>query len=321
MRSLSYFSSCQISSDADKLIKNQIPEVTGLKEYLSKFPGRVTHSKTYRSPKLYTNKKVLIVGNSASGHDIYLDFLPTVAHPIYVSRRSPARWDGPNPPPGVLWKPIITSYLPSGRIVFENGTYLEREDIDAVIYCTGYLPSYPFWNHKQNGGELYDYENTKLHRNYQHTFFQDYEGLAIVGLPKSLTFRSFEYQGILVARLWSGRAAKALPSVEEQQQWEKDRNEKVLKEGRKFHDLLWEPKSDGKKVKRSETNEWLQWLYDAAGLGGLLGEGRNPPRLSKELRWALEHVRKYPEPEEPLKEKEGDWVVVRREKKDLLHFL
>lgn len=192
-----FFSSRAMMRRADK---NKVPHVEGLEEYIKLFPGRVVHSKTYRSPRLWKNKSVLVIGNSASGHDIALDVLPHVRHPLYQSRRTPARWDGATPPDNLVWKPTISEFLPSGRIVFSDDTYLD--DIDTVIYCTGYLPSYPFWNVQRNGRQLWDYEKNKMRRTYQHTFFSDYDSLAIVGLPRVLTFRSFEYQAVALARLW-----------------------------------------------------------------------------------------------------------------------
>lgn len=262
----------------------QIPEVKGLQEYIDKFPGRIVHSKTYRSPRIYSDKKVLVIGNSASGHDISLDLIPAAKLPVYQSRRSVSRFDGDKPPPGIEWKPIITEFQPGGRIFFDDGTHLD--DIDTVIYCTGYLPSYPFWNSANNHGRpFWDYEKRKLAKTFQHTFFQDFATLAVVGVPRTLTFRSFEYQAIAIARLWAGRAARQLPSVREMEEWETDRE--GLTKGKKFHDIDW----DG-----GETVGYLTFFYELAGLAGLLGDGRNPPRLSKELRWALKHLKKYPEP-------------------------
>lgn len=147
-----------------------------------------------------------------------------------------------------------------------------------------------------------------------------------MGVPRTLTFRSFEYQAIAIARLWAGRSGKTLPSVDDQERWEREREEKTVEKGLKFHDILW----DG-----GETTGYLGYLYGIAGLGELLGPGRNPPRLSEEIRWALEHLRKYPEPDKPEDDEEvvkveigdgegKDWVVVerpKRVKRDLLHFL
>ncbi|KAI1771699.1 hypothetical protein F4818DRAFT_454486 [Hypoxylon cercidicola] len=40
-----------------------IPHVPGLEEYAQKFPGRVMHSKYYRSPHPYAGKRILVIGN------------------------------------------------------------------------------------------------------------------------------------------------------------------------------------------------------------------------------------------------------------------
>ncbi|KAL1861337.1 hypothetical protein VTK73DRAFT_7138 [Phialemonium thermophilum] len=126
-----------------------IPQVQGLDAYIAKFPGRVVHSKYYRSPRVYADKRVVIVGNSASGHDLSSELVSTARLPVYQSRRSKSRWDGDEPPEGIEWKPVIREYLPDagrgggGRIVFDDGSTLD--DVDAVIYCTGYKASSPRW--------------------------------------------------------------------------------------------------------------------------------------------------------------------------------
>jgi hypothetical protein len=256
-----------------------------LKAYIEKYPGRVVHSKYYRSPIQYTSKKVLVIGNSASGHDITAE-LVSIAHlPVYQSRRSKSRWDGDEPPLGIAWKPVIKEYQLDGRIVFEDGTHLD--DINTVVYCTGYKASFPFWNAKANGRAFWDYAGNKIINGYWHTFFQDFSTLAIVGLPRALTFRSFEYQAIALARLFSGRNAAPLPPPETMKSWEREREERTRKLHKQFHDVDWE---DG------ETKEWLGGLFGIAGLGTLTGDGRIPPVLGKDLIWAIEHIKKYPEP-------------------------
>ena len=68
--------------------------------------------------------------------------------------------------------------------------------------------------------------------------------------------------------------------------------------------------------------EWFQFLYDLAGLPLLEGPGRSPPVLDQKTRWAINHVRKYPEPGKDCSERdEADWIVVERSGKDLLHFI
>ncbi len=254
------------------------------------------HSKYYRSPIPYKSQQVLVIGNSASGHDATAELVSTAHHPVYQSRRSKSRWDGDEPPSGIAWKPVISEFLPDGRILFEDGTYLD--DVDKIFYCTGYKASFPFWNSKANGRPLWDYEGNKLIKGYWHTFFQDFSTLAIVGLPRVLTFRSFEYQAIALARLYSGRNKVPLPPLEVQEKWESEREERRRSEHKKFHDIEWET---------GETKEWLGRFFEIAGLGTLLGEGRVPPVLGKDLVWAIEHLKKYPEPgKSETKEQAGE---------------
>lgn len=284
---------------------------------MTSFPQSVSHSKSYRTTDLYANKRVLVIGNSASGHDITVQLVKSGKPklPVYQSRRSKSRWDGNEPPENIIWKPIIKEYRAStNEIIFEDNSVLT--DIDAVIYCTGYKPSFPFWNSKANGGPIFDYTENRLLEFYQHTFSHRYpRTLGVVGLPRVVTFRSFEYQAIALARLFSGRNALPLPSISEQERWEKERYDLVIREHRKFHDIQWD---------NGETMDWLRFLYDLSGLPLLEGHGLYPPILGKKTRWAIEHVRKYPEPskgEEEIKDV-GDWVMVSSsEEKDTLHFV
>lgn len=279
---------------------------------------------------MYTGQKILVIGNSASGHDVSLELVTAAHNPVYQSRRSKSRWDGKDPPAGIAWKPIIKEYKLDGRIVFEDGSYLD--DVDTVIYCTGYKASFPFWNAKANGRPLWDSKAEKLTKSYWHTFFQDYKTLAIVGMPRVLSFRSWEYQAIALARLFANRASVPLPAIEEQAKWERERLAKTQREQRKFHGIDWES---------GETGEWLDGLFQIAGLGTLQGDGRVPPVLTKDLVWALEHIRKYPEPirddhggEDGQTERDNqdrsageqagggnDWVLIPERRKDLLSFI
>ena len=263
-----------------------IPAVNGLRQFLSKFENRVEHSKTYRIPHVYANQSVLVIGNSASGHDVMTQLLQSglTRSPIYVSRRSRSRWDGDQPPPGVVWKPVISEYRSDGTIVFVDGSTLNN--IDKVIYCTGYKPSYPFWNVSANGRPLYNYEKDCLINNYQHTFVTDFPTLGFIGFPRVLTFRSMEYQAIAIARLWCGRNEKPLPPITEQKAWLERRAEHTQRERRKFHQIEWD---------YGETMEWFRYLFELAGLPLLEGVGKCPPVLGEQTRWAIDHIKKYPD--------------------------
>lgn len=291
-----------------------VPFVPGLKEYGQIRHRTIMHSKYYRSPLPFKDKRVVVIGNSASGHDISAECVGIVKFPVYVSRRSRSRWDGDQPPEGIAWKPVIKEYKPDGRILFDDGTWLDG--VDVVIYCTGYKASFPFWNYKANGGQLWDYERNKLHGCYWHTFLRDFPTIAVVGIPRTLTFRSFEYQAIAIARLWSERNSLSLPSPEEQLAWEQDRMERCRREHKNFHDIPWD---DG------ETQGYLTFLFEFAGLGTFQGEGRLPPPLGPDIVWAIEHVKKYPEPPRSARKvsshSRNDWEMIEGSDLDSLGYL
>ncbi|KAK3073980.1 hypothetical protein LTR53_003984 [Teratosphaeriaceae sp. CCFEE 6253] len=296
-----------------------VPFVPGLEDYLTAFPGKVMHSKIFRTPTAFAGKRVLVIGNSASGHDITTALTATARLPVYVSRRSRSRWDYSEPPAGVAWRPVIERYCAdTGSITFTDGTVLAAGCIDTVIYCTGYQASFPFWNGAANGGALWDYTHQRLDGNYLRTFFHDHPTLGIVGMPRTLTFRSFEYQAIALARVFARRNRVELPSRGQMQNWEAQRAEACRARRMKFHDIPWE---------KGEAMEFLQVLYEIAGLPTLDGAGKCPPVLDEATRWAVEHIRKYPEPGlddlacsshghgvgsacTPCEVDDGDWVVV-----------
>lgn len=292
----------------------QVPAVKGLETYIKAFPGRVVHSKSYRSAEHYRNKRILVIGNSASGHDVTAGIVKTAQLPVYQSRRTPSLWDGNEPPEGIDWKPIISEYLQTGEILFEDGSILR--DIDQVIYCTGYKASFPFWNAKANGAPIYDYKRDHVVDNYLHVFLTDFPTIGLVGIPRTLTFRSFNYQAIALARVFSGRNAHPLPSVDEQREWLTRRLELVTRQQKKFHDIPWD---------EGESLDYFRELYELAGLPRIEGLGQVPPVLDGETRWAIENVKKYPVPGDGrLEDGSGgdEWSVVGRGQwRDTLHFI
>jgi hypothetical protein len=204
----------------------------------------------------------------------------------------------------------VTEYRSDGTIVFADGSILQ---VDKVIYCTGYKPSYPFWDEAANGRPLYDHGADVLINSYQHTFIDDFPTIGFVGLPRVLTFRSFEYQAIALARLWSCRNSVQLPTMKERDRWRRQRAIICMKERRKFHQIEWET---------GETMAWFQFLFDLSGLPLLEGPGRCPPVLDQKTRWAINHVKKYPEPgKDDIDRDEAEWVMIERSDKDLLHFI
>ncbi|GAA5830317.1 hypothetical protein JCM11251_001304 [Rhodosporidiobolus azoricus] len=134
--------------------KPWIPMTNGLRS----FEGEVLHSRWYRDAKGYRNKTVLVIGNSASGYDITREIAASIYNRrqageadlprIYQSAKSPPGlgipFDAPDAPPYGkevgLFPPIKEV---EGKVIeFEDGRKVE--DVDVIMFATGYLFSFPF---------------------------------------------------------------------------------------------------------------------------------------------------------------------------------
>ncbi|XP_060805161.1 senecionine N-oxygenase isoform X2 [Amyelois transitella] len=114
--------------------KTHMPNITGEET----FKGTIIHSHSYRVPDPYKCRRVLIIGAGPSGMDISLD-VATVSTTVFHSHHSTAEDLTPYPE-NYVKKPDVKALSESG-VVFVDGTF---EEIDDVIYCTGYEYYYPF---------------------------------------------------------------------------------------------------------------------------------------------------------------------------------
>ncbi|XP_045776676.1 senecionine N-oxygenase-like [Maniola jurtina] len=102
------------------------------------FTGTIIHSHDYKERDRYKDRRVLIVGAGPSGLDIAINVVnvaKTLVHSHHF--RAPLKTVFPE---NYIRKPDIKEFSATG-VVFEDGSY---EDIDDVIYCTGYQYYYPF---------------------------------------------------------------------------------------------------------------------------------------------------------------------------------
>ncbi|KAK4700013.1 hypothetical protein P7C70_g6239, partial [Phenoliferia sp. Uapishka_3] len=139
-----------------------VPLIEGLKSW----EGGISHSRWYRTPEPYRDETVLVIGNSASGYDITRQIAislferksssPELANAlpkIYQVQKGPyalgVPFDAPDAPE---WARSIGIFPPVQRIegktiFFEDGRTLD--DVDHIIFATGYLYSFPFADHTQ----------------------------------------------------------------------------------------------------------------------------------------------------------------------------
>lgn len=249
-----------------------IPDIPGIREWNKRYPGIISHSKFYSRPQKFADQKVLIVGYAASGRDIAAQVATYSQTPLIVSRRSSSLADQDTMT--VKFAPEIVEFLlsssPKTAVRFRNGQI--ETNLDAVIFCTGYLYSYPFLSALLppviGTGE-------RVQHLYQHVFSIDHPSLAFVGLPKPIIpFPTCESQAAAIARVWSNRLQ--LPSASAMCKWEKA----VLAEqggGRRFHDLSFPKDLD-------YHNALVEWSRQAKDCG----RGKLPKTWSSEDMWMRE---------------------------------
>ncbi|CAK4012685.1 flavin-dependent monooxygenase [Lecanosticta acicola] len=253
-----------------------VPAVEGIEAWNRAYPGAITHSTFYRNPESYAGKKVVVVGNSASGIDIGTQIAAVCRKPLLQSQKSESYLSRALAP-GKSERPEITEYIVSDRSVrFKDGT-IEAE-IDAVLYCTGYFFAYPFL---QSLDPPLVTTGHRVEKTYQHIFYQSNPTLAILGLTqKVIPFPVAEAQSAVVARVYAGRLS--LPSEAEMLSWERE----VVAEmgdGKGFHVLQF-PKDA----------EYINLLHDWAGsadervLQDGLEVGKTPPYWSEREHWMRE---------------------------------
>ena len=209
-----------------------VPSVSGIEAWNEAYPGRILHSKSYRRPEDFEDKKVVVVGNSASGVSgdmelyiaIYTNVLLQVdiasqiskfcASPLLQSTKDSAE-SGQDHGSSIVQKPEIEAYVVDNSTVrFEDGT--TESGVDAVLYCTGYFYSYPFLL-SLNPPVITTGE--RVENLFQHIFYQSRPTLAFAALnQKIIPFPVAEAQSAVIARVWSGRLE--LPSERDMELWE-----------------------------------------------------------------------------------------------------
>ncbi|KAK1945936.1 Flavin-containing monooxygenase FMO GS-OX-like 2 [Phytophthora citrophthora] len=192
---------------------------------IDNFTGIVSHARSYRSPKPYRNKRVLIIGRGPSGQDISLELAKSGAKEVYV-----AAFDyDPNvidEKDKRILKAVVDYIAKDGTVVFTDGSTIAAPD--EILHCTGYLytatdffPS-ELLALKSNtvNDEALAYLSEAITTGlvvaplYKHIFPIKDPTAAFIGLPVSVPpFQCFELQSRWVARVFDGSVD--LPCIEE----------------------------------------------------------------------------------------------------------
>lgn len=244
-----------------------IPDIPGMRDWNHAYPDTITHSKYYRTPDSFKDKKVIVVGNSASGLDIATQIATVCRCPLLNSKRSEAP-EFQRHASGKREVAEIVEFLPpldhSRAVRFKDGQI--ESDIDAIVFCTGYYYSFPFLSSLSPTPIV---TGERVENIYQHLFYTDHPSMAFVGLPyKIIPFRTCEGQAAVVARIWAGRLE--LPSKSDMRAWEAKR---IAEQGagKKFHEL-------GKLEDFRYHNEMVDWALQSKSKEG----DRTPPKWSQD---------------------------------------
>ncbi|KAK5114072.1 hypothetical protein LTR85_010378 [Meristemomyces frigidus] len=267
-----------------------IPQVPGIEDWSQAYSGSISHSKFYRKPEDYAGKKVIVVGNSASGIDIGAQIQEVCKSPLLMSSKSEPSLIN-DATASKLDKPPIAEFITKDRRVrFEDGSV--ESGVDAVLYCTGYFYSFPFLESLEppviTTGE-------RVENLYLHIFYQANPSLAFPVLSqKIIPFPLAEAQGAAIARVFSGRLS--LPTESEMKTWEYGVKHE-MGSGREFHVLTFPRDAD-------YINMLHDWSLSANhkqghahhGNGAVNGEdqavagriGKEPPYWGEKEYWTRE---------------------------------
>ncbi|SPO03686.1 related to monooxygenase [Cephalotrichum gorgonifer] len=196
-----------------------IPHIKGLEAFEKSRPGSVLHSKQFRGREQFQGKRVVVVGASVSAADIAVDLVDNALHPVNAVVIGHAAngyfGDVAFDHPDIRKRPSVC-HIEGRTVHFVDGTSVS--DVDNIIFGTGYSWTLPFLPNVT-------IRNNRVPGLYQHVVYQKDPTLLFVGaVAAGLTFKIYEWQAVLAARILAGRTT--LPPVAEQEKWEQERIKK-----------------------------------------------------------------------------------------------
>lgn len=203
----------------------------------------------------------MVVGASVSAADIAFDLTTTAKTPVHAITIGHAAnvYFGDD----AFNHPHIQNHSSIARVIKRTVHLIDGNtipEVDFIIFGTGYSWSLPFLPQLQ-------IRNNRVPGLYQHVVWQNDPTLLFIGaVAAGLTFKVFEWQAVLAARLLAGRAT--LPALEEMQQWEATRI-KERGDGVKFTLVF------------PDFEDYFEVLRKMAG-EGTGGKGRKLPKFQRE---------------------------------------
>ncbi|KAJ5280310.1 hypothetical protein N7478_005682 [Penicillium angulare] len=240
-----------------------LPDVPGIQAWDKAYLGAISHSKFYDSAQYFRDRKVVVVGNSASGLDIGAQINEFSKGKVIVSQKAPS-YLASSMPSDKLIRPEIALFLSPTEydrgIQFADG-HIE-EQVDAVVFCTGYFYSFPFLSSLQPPVVT---DGLRTRNVYQQLFYIEHSTLAFPVLPQRIIpFPVSENQAAVLSRVWSGRIS--LPETGDMRTSLED--EIMQKgDGKTFHLLPFPMDAD-------YMNHLYHWAAGAETRAGLVNDGQ-----------------------------------------------
>ena len=184
------------------------PHIPGLDQY---FQGKVMHSIDYDTPEQFEDQVVLCIGGRASGADLARE-ISQHARRVFLSDTTCQQLENKGK---VTWVPRTILVDSDGTIIFAHDCPIQPNNVNTIIFCSGYDYQFPFINAESSNLE---FSAPPGERRVQPLVYQlwhaTHPSVAFVGLPHSVVpFPLFELQVEAVVAQWTKEYK--LPSLEE----------------------------------------------------------------------------------------------------------
>ncbi|KAJ8123579.1 hypothetical protein ONZ43_g510 [Nemania bipapillata] len=266
-----------------------VADIPGLSAWKDRFPSRVIHSKSYRTPEPFRGKTVLLVGAGASSLDIARE-VDVLGGKVYQSRRE-SKYDltASRLPQAVKRVAMVAEFIADdvdaskpafsvegggvipGKVVLEDETVLEN--IDYVVIATGYITSYPFLEDLEQPSVRWEDADEKVvitadgyttHNLYKDIFYIPDHTLVFIGVSHLVsTFSLFDFQAKVMAKVLAGCVRLPAESVMKIEQKERKAR---FQPGDRFHALLL-----GEQAYIAEVLTWVNANMTKVGLAPMRG--------------------------------------------------
>lgn len=176
----------------------------GADEFVRSGLRTVSHSHTYKAPKPYVGRKVIVVGAGPSGTDIALELSQSGAATVTLAHRNGAEKEDFG---GVVPQSSSVDRLcADGTVVLQDGSTIQ--DVEDVLLCTGYRYHFPFLD-SSSGVTVSDNGRT-VHGLIQHCVSLANPTLCFLGLVwKVIPFPLFQDQATFFTSVLTGATTTA----------------------------------------------------------------------------------------------------------------